>query len=70
MYQMKRFIDMKRSPLSMFCLYQVGLCSVSLSANSWPRMRIHLFGCNHFGVSEKFCSVVKNADCLVRQQDL
>ena len=33
-------------------------------------MRIHLFGCYHFGVSEKFWSAVKNDDCLVRQQDL
>ena len=38
--------------------------------NSRPRTRIRLFGCYHFGVSEKFCSVVQNADCLVRQQDL
>ena len=35
MYQMKRFIDMKRSPLSMFCFYQVGLCSVSYIANDY-----------------------------------
>ena len=47
-----------------------GSRAVSLSVNSWPHMRIHLFGCYHFGVSEKFCSVVKSADCLVRQQDL
>ena len=30
---MKRCIDMERSPLSMFCFYQVGLCSVSYIAN-------------------------------------
>ena len=35
MYQMKRFIDMERSPLSMFCFYQVGLCSVSYIANEY-----------------------------------
>ena len=27
--------------------------------NSWPLIRMHLFGCYHFGVSEKFCLVVK-----------
>ena len=32
---MKRCIDMERSPLSMFCFYQVGLCSVSYIANEY-----------------------------------
>ena len=35
MYQMKRFIDMEQSPLSMFLLYQLGLCSVSYTANEY-----------------------------------
>ena len=29
MYQMKRFTDVEQSPLSMFCFYRIGLCSVS-----------------------------------------
>ena len=35
MYQMKRFIDMEWSPLSMFLFHQVGLCSVSYIANEY-----------------------------------
>ena len=35
MYQMKRFIDMEQSPLSMFCFYQLGLYSVSYTANEY-----------------------------------
>ena len=35
MYQMKRFIDMEQSPLSMFCFYQLGSCSVSYTANEY-----------------------------------
>ena len=35
MYQMKRFIDMQQSPLSMFCFYQLGLCSASYTANEY-----------------------------------
>ena len=44
--------------------------AASLSANSFRRMRIHFFGSDHFDVSEKFYSVVKHTDYLVRQQDL
>ena len=32
---MKRFIDMERSPLSMFCFFQICLCSVSYTANEY-----------------------------------
>ena len=32
---MKRFIDMEQLPLSMFCVYQHGLCSVSYTANEY-----------------------------------
>ena len=37
MYQMKRFIDMEQSPLSMFLLLsmQLSLCSVSYNANEY-----------------------------------
>ena len=35
MYQIKRFIDMEQSPLSMFCFHQLGLCSVSYTANEY-----------------------------------
>ena len=35
MYQMKRFIDIKPSPLSMFLFYRIGLCSVSYIANEY-----------------------------------
>ena len=36
MYQMKKFIDMEQSPLSIgFCFHQVGLCSVSYIANKY-----------------------------------
>ena len=37
MYQMKGAIDidMERSPLSMFCCYQVGLCSASYISNEY-----------------------------------
>ena len=37
MYQMKRFIiDMEQSPLSIFfCFYQLGLCSVTYTANEY-----------------------------------
>ena len=35
MYQMKRCIDMEQSPLCMFCFYQLGLCSVSYTANEY-----------------------------------
>ena len=37
MYQMKRFIDMEHSlclPVC-FCLYQLGMCSVSYTANEY-----------------------------------
>ena len=34
MYQMKRFIDMEQSPLSMF-FFQLGLCLVSYTANEY-----------------------------------
>ena len=34
-YQMKRFINMEQSPLSMFLLFQLGLCSVSHTANEY-----------------------------------
>ena len=33
MYQIKIFIDMEQSSLSMFCLYQFGMCPVSYTAN-------------------------------------
>ena len=32
---MKTFIDMEQSLLSMFCFYQLGLCSVSYTANEY-----------------------------------
>ena len=36
MYQMKSFIiDTEQSPLSMFCFYRFGLCSVSYTANEY-----------------------------------
>ena len=37
MYQMKRFIDMEHSLclLVCFCFYQIGLCSVSYTANEY-----------------------------------
>ena len=35
MYQMKRFIDMEQSPLSVLLLYQLDLCSVSYTANEY-----------------------------------
>ena len=37
MYQMKRFIDMENSLclLVCFCFYQIGLCSVSYTANEY-----------------------------------
>ena len=37
MYQMKRFIiDLEQSPLSIFfCFYQLGLCSVTYTANEY-----------------------------------
>ena len=35
MYQMKRFIDIEQSPLSMLLLFQLGLCSVSYTANEY-----------------------------------
>ena len=35
MYQVKRFIDMKQSPLFMFYFYQVGFCSVSFIADEY-----------------------------------
>ena len=39
MYQMKRFIDMERPTLSCFCSYQVGLHSVSYTANEYSIYR-------------------------------
>ena len=35
MYQIKRFIDMEQSPCLFFCFYQLGLCSVSYTANEY-----------------------------------
>ena len=35
MYQIKRLTDMEQSTLSMFCFYQLGLCSVSYTANEY-----------------------------------
>ena len=35
MYQMKRFIDVEQSHLSMFCFYQLSLCSVSYTADDY-----------------------------------
>ena len=36
MYQMKRFIDMEQSPLSVFLLFiNFGLCSVSYTVNEY-----------------------------------
>ena len=48
MYQMKRFIDMEQSPLIClcFCFYQLGLYSVSYTANEYSIYH--------------FCIVIKN----------
>ena len=35
MYQMKRFIDMEHCLPVCFCFYQLGLCSVSYTANEY-----------------------------------
>ena len=43
MYQMKRFIDMEQSSLSMFFLYQLDLCSVSCTANEYYDKRLFDF---------------------------
>ena len=52
MYQMKRFIDMEHSPcLSVrFCFYQLGLCSVSYTAND---------GANEYSIYH-FCIIIKD----------
>ena len=47
---MKRFIiDMEQSPLSMFLLYQLGLCSVSYTANE--------YSIYHFCIMIKYFSI-------------
>ena len=54
MYQMKRFIDIERSSLSVFLLHRIGLCSVSYMAYEHS---IYLF-CIMIKELPIFCSIV------------
>ena len=58
MYQMKRFIDMEQSPLSVFCFFRLGLCSVSYTANE--------YSIYHFCIMIKDFHFFFKSDCCPR----
>ena len=65
MHQMKRFIDMEQSPLSMFCFYQLGLCSVSYTANEYAIYHFCIMTNNfHFFFKSDCCPRLWNYNFL------
>ena len=61
MYQMKRFIDMEQSPLSMFLPLSFGLCSVNYTANE--------YSIDHFCIMIKDFSIYFSRVIIVKDHE-